>query len=204
MLANMIKGVKTSSEDFCKYAKRTMRILAEDALAEFPTSSVQVETPCGPYQGVETLDPIAICAVSIIRSGDALLEAVRDVEPACRVGKILIQRDESHPDKIAKLYYSKFPHGIDSMHVLLCDPMLATGGSALKALDVLVKERNVDPAKIIFANMICAPEGLQALANAYPAVKIVTTTVDEGLNEDKFIVPGLGDYGDRFFNTLHA
>ena len=113
----------------------------------------------------------------------------------------MIQRDESHPDKIAKLFYSKMPPGVESMHVLLCDPMLATGGSAVKALETLCTEYKVDPRKIVFANMICAPEGLKVLARAYPDVKIVTATVDECLNDEKFIVPGLGDYGDRFFGT---
>lgn len=87
------------------------------------------------------------------------------------------------------------------MYVLLCDPMLATGGSAVKALEVLCQDCGCDPAKIVFANMICCPEGLQRLAVAYPMVKIVTACVDEKLNDQKFIVPGLGDYGDRFFNT---
>ena len=174
--------------------------MAEDALAEMPTISKVVQTPCGPHEGLEWLLPTEdICVVSIIRSGDALLEAVREIEPGCKVGKILIQRDESHPDKIAKLFYSKLPPGIENMHVLLCDPMLATGGSAIKALDVLCNDYKVDPAKIVFANMICAPEGLKALAKAYPTVKIVTATIDETLNEEKFIVPGLGDFGDRFF-----
>lgn len=185
-----------------KYAKRAMRLVAEDALAEFPSSVVDIQTPLGTCKGLKTLPAVnEICAVSIIRSGDALLEIVRDIEPGCRVGKILIQRDENHPDKIAKLFYSKLPPGIESMHVLLCDPMLATGGSALKALDVLCNDYKVDPAKIIFANMICAPEGLKALAKSYPTVKIVTAVIDDCLNEQKFIVPGLGDYGDRFFNT---
>mmetsp|Transcript_664 Transcript_664/g.939 ORF Transcript_664/g.939 Transcript_664/m.939 type:complete len:88 (-) Transcript_664:99-362(-) len=87
------------------------------------------------------------------------------------------------------------------MHVLLCDPMLATGGSAILALEVLVDKYKVDPNRIVFANMICAPEGLKALSNSYPQVKVVTACVDERLNDDKYIVPGLGDYGDRFFNT---
>jgi uracil phosphoribosyltransferase len=90
---------------------------------------------------------------------------------------------------------------MEDMYVLLCDPMLATGGSALRALKVLCDDYKVDPAKIIFANVICVPEGLKALTEAYPAVRIVTACIDKGLNEDKFIVPGLGDYGDRFFNS---
>jgi uracil phosphoribosyltransferase len=178
-----------------------MRLLAEDALAEFPTKPLEIKTPCGPFMGLQGPEPTDICAVSIIRSGDALLEAVRDVEPAIRVGKILIQRDETHPEKLPKLFYSKMPPGVENMHVLLCDPMLATGGSAKMAIDTLISKHKVDPARIIFANMICAPEGLKFLGNAYPQMKIVTATIDEKLNDEKFIVPGLGDYGDRFFNT---
>lgn len=178
-----------------------MRILAEDALAEFPTETITVTTPCGPCEGVRTLPPEKICAVSIVRSGDCLLESVREVEPSVKVGKILIQRDEEHPEKIAKLFYSKLPSDIRDIYVLLCDPMLATGGSAIRALDVLVDQYGVDPAKIIFGNVICCPEGLKKLGEVYPTVKIVTAWVDEKLNDDKFIVPGLGDFGDRFFST---
>jgi uracil phosphoribosyltransferase len=118
-----------------------------------------------------------------------------------KVGKILIQRDEDHPDKIAKLFYSKLPDNVQDLYILLCDPMLATGGSAIQALQVLIDQYHCNPSKIIFANMICCPEGLQKLAEVYPMVKIVTVYVDDKLNEEKFIVPGLGDYGDRFFNT---
>jgi uracil phosphoribosyltransferase len=201
ILFTKMRDSNTSSVSFVKYAKRSMRLLAEDTLAEFPTEFIDIDTPCAPFQGVKGMEPTDICAVSIIRSGDALLEAVRDVEPALRVGKILIQRDESDPEKLPKLFYSKMPPGVEHMHILLCDPMLATGGSAKMAIDTLVSEHKVDPGKIIFANMICAPEGLKAMAEAYPQVKIVTVTVDEKLNDDKFIFPGLGDYGDRFFNT---
>lgn len=179
-----------------------MRLLAEDALAEFNTESIDIETPCGPFRGTKMMDPTSICAVSIIRSGDALLEVVRDCEPGLKVGKILIQRDESTPEKLPKLFYSKMPPNVKDCHILLCDPMLATGGSAIMALSVLVDQYNVKEEWIVFANMICCPEGLNAVAKAYPKVKIVTACIDDGLNEEKYIVPGLGDYGDRFFNTI--
>lgn len=180
-----------------------MRLVLEDALAEFSSQDCAIETPCGPFQGVaRSIAADHICAVSIIRSGDALTEAIREIEPGVTIGKILIQRDESHPNKIARLFYSKMPSAIASMHVLLCDPMLATGGSALLAVKTLCETHNVDPTRIIFCNVICAPEGLKAMADAYPMIKIVTACVDECLNENKYIVPGLGDYGDRFFNTL--
>jgi uracil phosphoribosyltransferase len=200
-LFTKMRDVNTSSADFVKYSKRAMRLLAEDAIAEFPSPSLQINTPCGPFSGTQMMDPTQICAVSIIRSGDALLETVRECIPECSVGKILIQRDESHPDKPAKLYYSKMPPSIANQYVLLCDPMLATGGSAHIALDVLVVQYKVKPQRIIFANMICAPEGVDAIHKVYPKVKIVTACVDETLNAHKFIVPGLGDYGDRYFNT---
>jgi uracil phosphoribosyltransferase len=159
-----------------------------------------------PCDGCVGPDPTTICAVSIVRSGDALLEVVRDVEPAVRVGKILIQRDESHPDKIAKLFYSKLPPTVGTPatpYVLLCDPMLATGGSALTAIDVLVGDQyKVAPEKIIFANMICAPEGLKIMAEKYPQIKIVTVAIDERLNDDKFIVPGLGEFSAVQYSTV--
>lgn len=117
------------------------------------------------------------------------------------MGKILIQRDESDPEKRPKLFYSKMPPGVENMNILLCDPMLATGGSATMAIETLISKHKVDPSNIIFANMICAPEGLRVMAEKYPQVKIVTVFVDQKLNGQKFIVPGLGDYGDRFFNT---
>lgn len=193
----------TSSVDFAKYAKRSMRLLAEDALAEFNTQVIDIETPCSPsFQGTAIMDPTSICAVSIIRSGDALLDVVRDCEPGVKVGKILIQRDESTPEKTPKLFYSKMPPGVAQNHVLLCDPMLATGGSAIMALDVLINQYKVDEGSIVFANMICCPEGLSAVTKAYPTVKIVTACIDESLNDEKYIVPGLGDYGDRFYNTI--
>lgn len=198
-LVTKIRDVTTSNADFVKYSKRIMTILAEDALAEFPSQTITVQTPCGPCEGVQTVDLSSVCAVSIVRSGDALIEVVRTIVPEVSVGKILIQRDESHPDKLPKLFFSKMPKSCK--YVLLCDPMLATGGSAIMALDVLTVKYKIPPKNIIFANVICCPEGLEALAQAYPRVKVVTAVVDSHLNAEKYIVPGLGDYGDRFFGT---
>lgn len=198
-LFTRMRSNDTSNVDFVRYSKRAMAILVEDALAEFPSKPVVVHTPCGPCDGIETIDLDNVCAVSIVRSGDALLEVVRDIVPEISVGKILIQRDESHPDKIPKLFYSKMPK--NKKYILLCDPMLATGGSANMAIDVLTVKYKIAPRNIIFANVICCPEGLRALSKSYPRVKIVTAMIDSHLNKQKFIVPGLGDYGDRFFGT---
>ena len=196
----MITDVNTDTSKFVQYSKRAMRLLVEDALAELPATQVTVQTPCGYASGIK-LCTDHLCAVSIVRSGDALVDAVRDIIPSVPVVKILIQRNEASPEKEPHLYFvSKLPRGIEQMNILLCDPMLATGGSALCAIKALL-DRGVHSQQIIFANMIACPEGLKALAETYPAVKVVTACIDECLNDDKFIVPGLGDYGDRFFNT---
>ena len=181
---------------------RAQRILAEETIAELPSEKHDIQTPCGPFSGLKLVNQTnEICAVSIIRSGDALVESFRECMPGISVGKILIQRNEASVDKEAKYYYSKMPKDALAMDIILCDPMLATGGSAKAAIEVLVKEHKIKTNRIIFANMISCPEGLKALGDAYPEIKIVTACIDKSLNEDKYIVPGLGDYGDRFFNT---
>lgn len=183
-----------------------MRLLAEEALAHLPATPKTVATPTGaPYHGeisAADANPDGVCAVSIVRAGDSLLESVREVAPGVRVGKLWIQRNESSATKEAVHSCTKLPGGVGGMDVVLCDPMLATGGSSLAALRILVDEHGVNPGRIVFANVICCPEGLAAVAGEFPEVRIVTCWVDEGLNEEKFIVPGLGDYGDRFFNTV--
>jgi uracil phosphoribosyltransferase len=187
-----------------------MRIVVEDALAEFPVDdNVSIDTPCQQNLTVSRRIPIPsrICAISILRSGDCLLEMARSIEPGLPVGKILIQRNEILPDKPPVLYYHKFPVSMmgpnkATDYVLLCDPMIATAGSATVALDIITNEPySILQQNIVFACIICAPEGLRALAVKYPNITIVTASVDQCLNEDKFIVPGLGDFGDRFFGT---
>jgi uracil phosphoribosyltransferase len=152
------------------------------------------------FAGVE-IDIANSCAVSVVRAGDSLLEAVRACSPGISVGKILIQRDESTAEKLPKLFYCKLPKNVKDMNVLLCDPMLATGGSCKMAIESLI-QAGVQPEKIIYLNVIACPEGLRALNVAYPMVRIISAMVDDGMNEEKYIVPGLGDYGDRYFNTV--
>ena len=125
-------------EEFQTIGDRLMRLLGEEALARLPTVvEGEVQTPCGVAGGyVDTPGP-PVCVVSIVRSGDILQEAVRYLQPGVSVGKILIQRDESKPDKPAVLYYKKLPKNISESFVILVDPMLATGGSAIRALTVL-------------------------------------------------------------------
>eukprot|EP00434_Breviolum_minutum_P044772 symbB.v1.2.040031.t2/scaffold6946.1/size14339/3 len=134
----------------------------------------------------------------IVRSGGILLEAVRKVLPDLKTAKILIQRDEE--TALPQLYYSKLPDGIETMQILLCDPMLGTGGSALTAIEVL-KKAGVKEENILFINVVSCPEGLKVMAKKAPGVRILTCALDSHLNEVKFIVPGLGDFGDRYYGT---
>ena len=168
-------------------------------MAELPHKETIIETPCGNFNGVTYNDQL--CAVSIVRAGDSLLNVVRKLVPGIAVGKILIQRDETHADKIPKLFYCKLPPDISSRQVLLCDPMLATGGSASCAIGKLV-EAGVPESSIIFLNVISCPEGLSRLTKEWPGIKVVTAAMDPELNEQKYIVPGLGDYWDRYYNTV--
>jgi uracil phosphoribosyltransferase len=125
-------------------------------------------------------------------------KAIRQVCEDIRIGKILIQRNEETAEPI--LFYSKLPKDIANRYVLLLDPMLATGGSVCKAIEVL-KEKGVNEKKIIFINLISCPEGIKKVFKEFPNVKIVTGFIDKKLNSKAYILPGLGDFGDRYFGT---
>ena len=195
-----LRDERTTEHQFAIYADRLMRILAEEGISHLPFSETTITTPTGAEVTGPCVQEDEAVAVSIIRAGDSLLNAVRHCNPAIAVGKILIQRNEETAEPV--LYYSKLPSFIAERPVLLADPMLATGGSALCALDVLVNERHVPPENIVFMIVVAAPEGIERLCTAYPDVKVVALQIDEGLNEQKYIMPGLGDYGDRYFGTI--
>lgn len=200
-LFSHIRHKDTDLKNYIYYSNRLMRILAEEAIAELPSTPAEIPTPVGTYSGV-SLDENNCIAVSIIRAGDSLLDAVRNVLPAIPVGKILIQRNEESQEKEPILYYTKLPsNDLNKKSVLLVDPMLASGGSAICAIKCLI-DSGADESKIIFVNVISCPFGLEKLTAAYPKIKIVTAAVDPILNENKYIVPGLGDWGDRFYGTM--
>jgi uracil phosphoribosyltransferase len=197
VLFTTIRDKRTTQREYVSCSDRLMNILAEEGLARLATPS-SVETPCGSFTGLAPAPTSTVCGVDIVRSGGILLEAVRKIAPNSKTAKVLIQRCEDTAEPT--LYYSKLPPEIGSCHVLLCDPMLATGGSALMAIDVL-REAGVHDKNILFLNVLSCPEGLQKLADHAPGVRILTAAVDTGLNEQNFIVPGLGDYGDRYYGT---
>jgi len=119
---------------------------------------------------------------------------LRDVCRSVRLGKILIQRDEE--TALPKLYYVKLPEDVADRYCLLLDPMLATGGSAIKAVEVL-KDHNVPEERIIFLNLISSPEGIHTFCTKFPKLRVITGWIDKGLNEKRYIIPGLGDFGER-------
>ncbi|KAH8055579.1 hypothetical protein JL722_7916 [Aureococcus anophagefferens] len=179
-LLTTIRRKSTPQRTYVEHCDRLCAMLAEEALARLPGTAydVPVETPCG-----------------TLTTGSAVVVPERDI---CLTAKILIQRDEETAQPV--LMYSKLPPKIEAMNVLLCDPMLATGGSALTAIKVL-KDAGVPEERITFANVVSCPEGLANLKKHAPKVVVVTSAVDEGLDARRYIVPGLGDFGDRCYGT---
>ncbi|KAL6849728.1 Uracil phosphoribosyltransferase, synthesizes UMP from uracil [Amphichorda felina] len=185
----------TDRADFIFYSNRIIRLLVEEGLNHLPVIEHDVITPVGrTYNGL--MFQGKICGVSIMRAGEAMEQGLRDCCRSVRIGKILIQRDEETAQP--KLFYDKLPEDIAERWVLLLDPMFATGGSAIMAVEVL-KSRGVPEDHILFLNLIASPEGVKNFATKFPRLKVVTAFIDQGLDEKNYIVPGLGDFGDRFY-----
>mmetsp|Transcript_141671 Transcript_141671/g.200640 ORF Transcript_141671/g.200640 Transcript_141671/m.200640 type:complete len:237 (-) Transcript_141671:167-877(-) len=193
----IIRDRECSVETFRFYADRIVRFVVESGLAEVPYIDETITTPTqSEYSGLKF--GAKLCGVSIVRAGESMETALMQCCRAIRIGKILIQRNEE--TALPTLYYSKLPQDIHRRTVLLLDPMLATGGSAAKAIEVLI-EAGVDEGAIVFLNIISCPEGLRALTGQFPKIKIVTAEVDSHLDDKKYIIPGIGDFGDRYFGT---
>lgn len=194
-LLTMIRDQTTSRADFIFYSNRIIRLLVEEGLNHLPVVEHSITTPVGrAYSGVKFEGKI--CGVSIMRAGEAMEQGLRDCCRSVRIGKILIQRDEETCKP--KLFYEKLPTDIAQRWVLLLDPMFATGGSATLAVEVL-KSKGVPEDRILFINLIASPQGVKDFAERFPKLRVVTAFVDEGLNEKKYIIPGLGDFGDRYY-----
>ncbi|WFD44405.1 uracil phosphoribosyltransferase [Malassezia psittaci] len=195
-LLTIVRNKETPRSDFIFYSDRIIRLLVEEGLNHLPVLEETVETPTGqPYTGVAFRG--RICGVSILRAGEAMESGLRECCRSVRIGKILIQRDEETAKP--KLFYAKLPEDIRDRWVLLLDPMLATGGSAIQAIEVLL-DHGVHADRILFLNMIASPEGLQSVYDAYPQVRIISAWVDAKLSDQSYILPGLGDYGDRYYS----
>ncbi|MFC9843885.1 uracil phosphoribosyltransferase [Streptomyces sp. NPDC060223] len=199
-LHTVIRDRDASRADFVHYSRRIIRLLLEAGLDQLPFEAHEVTTPVGEtYQGLKFADKV--CAVPVIRAGESMEAELREIHRGIRIGKILIQRDKQ--TKLPHLYYSHLPDDIAERHVLLLEPMLATGGSAKAAIGVLLKA-GVREERIVLVDFLAAPEGIRAVHDAHPAVRIVTSSIEERLNEHSFMIPGIGDFGDRFFGTTDS
>ena len=189
-----LRDSRTRPERFRQLAVRISVLLGAEALRDVPTVPTTVETPLGPAQGRRLHADVVLAPV--LRAGLGMLPGMLELVPAARVGHIGLQRDER--TAAASQYYAKLPPHIEDSFVLMIDPMLATGGSAVAALDMLAR---AGARHIRLVCIVAAPEGVAAVEKAYPQVPIFTPVVDERLNDHKFIVPGLGDFGDRLYGT---
>jgi uracil phosphoribosyltransferase len=190
-----LRDARTSPPAFRRAANRISVLLAAEALRDIPSAASVVETPLGPANGRRVTTDVVV--VPVLRAGLGMLDAVLEILPSARVGHIGLQRDEA--TAIPSKYYSKLPPNLGGSYVLMVDPMLATGGSAVAAIDVI---KSTGARTIRMICIVAAPEGVRLVEERHPDVAIYTPVVDRELNAHKFIVPGLGDFGDRLYGTL--
>ncbi len=189
-----LRDSSTPPELFRRVAVRISLLLAAEATRDVPSDEITINTPLGRAPGRRLTSDVVV--VPVLRAGLGMLDAILELIPSARVGHIGLQRDEM--TAVASQYYSKLPADLSGSVVLMIDPMLATGGSAVAALDLLKRAGAHDVRMIC---IVAAPEGIALVERYHPDVTIFTPVVDAGLNEHKFIVPGLGDFGDRLYGT---
>ena len=192
---SILRDANTSTKDFRELVNEIAMLMTYEATRDLPTEDIKVKTPCG-VANCKHIAGRKMAFVPILRAGLGMVDGCLKLVPAARVGHIGLYRDETTHTPVE--YYCKLPKDIEEREVFVVDPMLATGGSASDAI-TQIKLRN--PRKIIFMCLIAAPEGLKALEEAHPDVDIYCAALDDKLNKDCYIIPGLGDAGDRIFGT---
>ncbi len=191
----LLRDKNTSSKEFRSLVSEIATLMCYEATRNLPLVEVEIETPVAVAK-TKVIAGKKLAFVPILRAGLGMVDGVLDLVPAARIGHIGLYRD---PDTLMPVeYYCKLPSDINEREVIVVDPMLATGGSAIDAI-TKIKERN--PKSIKFMCILAAPEGLQALSSTHPDVEIYCAALDEKLNDHGYIVPGLGDAGDRIFGT---
>ena len=185
---------ETGTKDFRENLDEIAELMAYEVCRDLPVEPVDIETPVAPCTGYQLSKEVVI--VPILRAGIGLLDGIRRLVPTAKVGFIGLYRDEKtlQPHE----YFAKFPKDLDKAVVMIVDPMLATGGSALAAIHS-VKERGAKNIKLVC--LVGVPEGVRAVQKEYPDVDIYLAALDDHLNENGYVVPGLGDAGDRIFGT---
>ncbi|XP_044737566.1 uridine-cytidine kinase-like 1 isoform X1 [Chrysoperla carnea] len=197
-LHTFIRNRETSRDEFIFYSKRLIRLVIEYTLSLLPFQNVTVDTPQGVlYQGKRGASN-KVCGVSILRAGETMEQAVCDVCKDIRIGKILIQTNliTGEPE----LYYLRLPKDIKDYKVILMDATVATGAAAMMAIRVLL-DHDVAESNIYIVSLLMAESGVHSIAYAFPKVQIVTTAVDPEINEKFYVLPGIGNFGDRYFGT---
>ena len=190
----LLRDKRTAHEQFRQLLNQIAGLMAYEVSRNLAVRTIEVETPVARTRGSQLAAPTTI--VPILRAGLAMMDGLLALFPEARVGHVGIYRDETTAKPVT--YYAKFPPDIARGAVIIVDPMLATGGSAVHAIDLL---KNAGCSDIQLVALVAAPEGIAALHRAHPEVNIHVASVDEKLNERFYIVPGLGDAGDRIFGT---
>lgn len=196
LVADSLAGLRdkqTDPEAFRVHARNVITLLLYEATADLPVRRSTVETPL--READASLVDREVVAIPVLRAGLGLLPPVLELLPRVSVGYIGLERDEE--TAVARIYYNKLPK-LEGKVPLLLDPMLATGGSAAQALDLIKEAGGVEPR---FICVVAAPEGVKVVEERHPEVHIYAAALDEGLNSKAYIVPGLGDFGDRLFGT---
>lgn len=191
----LMRRKETSTNTFRRLANEISTLMAYEVLRDTPTQQVPVQTPLEPTTGT-VIDGKKLVFVSILRAGTGVLDGMLTVVPGARIGHIGLHRDPK--TLVAVEYYFKMPSDLHEREVVVVDPMLATGNSAVAAVDRL---KEFAPRSIKFVCLLTCPEGIAALHHAHPDVPVYTAAVDRALDEHGYIVPGLGDAGDRLFGT---
>ncbi|MBK7497691.1 MAG: uracil phosphoribosyltransferase [Ignavibacteriales bacterium] len=191
----ILRDKNTDSENFRAALQRVSNILAVELSKEFKLTKTEVETPLETTQGAKLTHDVIL--VPVLRAGLGMVNGFLQIIPEAKVGHIGLQRDEETLKPVE--YYYKVPKHLESAEVVMLDPMLATGGSASEALKYL---KNRGASKLAFACLVAAPEGIEKIKTEHPDVKIFAAAMDRELNTKGYILPGLGDAGDRTFGTL--
>ena len=191
----ILRDKKTGTKEFRELISEITLFLCYEAMKDAKTHEVEVETPLVKTKAL-MIDENNYVFAPIIRAGTGMIDGIVKMIPNAKIGHIGLYRDEETAKPVR--YYYKMPAGIENKEVIIIDPMLATGGSGMDAIKLL-KEDGVK--KIKFLSIIAAPEGLKRLTEAHPDVQVYCAAIDERLNEVNYIVPGLGDAGDRIFGT---
>ena len=192
----LMRDKNASTSSFRRLLDELSTLMAYEITRDMPLHPVQVETPLETTTG-QAIDGKKLALISILRAGNGFLDGMLSVVPGARIGHIGLYRDPKTLQAIE--YYFKMPTQMEERDAIVVDPMLATGNSAVMALDRI---KQLKPRSIKFVCLLTCPEGIATLHAAHPDVPIYTAAIDRGLNEKGYIVPGLGDAGDRIFGTL--